>query len=165
MHDTALIFIYRIVNFDIMLGGSSGGRGPNVDTFDEGVEFGFQNLNCVREWIPLAFYSFHIPTMRDEQIKIGPELMFGDNITVIRGYSVPIHRVGSTMAHGAELKLCGSEIIQNMSFRWLQTVVTQSTNNSDTVYLDNVAISINFPEGHNIMMLLDDDFNDEMMIK
>ena len=50
------------------------------------------------------------------------------------------------------------------SFRWLQTVVTDSARNRDIVYLDNVAISINFPEGHNTT-LLDDDFNDEMMIK
>ena len=141
-----------------------GSRGPMLDSFDEGVEFGFRNLNRGRRWIPLAFYSFCAPTRRDEHIKIGPELMLSDNITVMRGYSVPIYRVGT---HRAELKLCGSEIIQSnasLSFRWLQTVITTSTNNSDTVYLDNVAISINFPEGHN-MTLLDDDFNDEMMIK
>ena len=133
-----------------------------MDSFDEGVEFGFQILNSGREWIPLAFYSFHI--IRDEQIKIGPELMLNDNITVIRGYSVPIYHVGT---HRAELKLCGSEIIQNnasLSFRWLQTVITDSAPNRDTAYLDNVTISINFPEGHNTT-LLDDDFNDEMMIK
>ena len=146
---------------------SGGGRGPNVDSFDEGVEFGFQNISSGREWIPLAFYSFHFPTKRDEQIKIGPELMFGDNITVIRGYSVPIYRVGSTMAHRADLKLCSSEIIQSnasLSFRWLQTVFTGNARNTDTAYLDNVAISINFPEGHNTT-LLDDDFDSETMIK
>ena len=92
--------------------------------------------------------------------------MLSDNITVMRGYSVPIYRVGT---HRAELKLCGSEIIQNnasLSFRWLQTVVTQNKENADTAYLDNITISINFPEGHN-MTLLDDDFNvnREMMIK
>ena len=73
--------------------------------------------------------------------------------------------VGGTIAHRAELKLCGSEIIQNMSFRWLQTVITDSARNRDIAYLDNVAISINFPEGHNNMTLLDDDFNNELMIK
>ena len=148
-----------------MFAGGSRGRGPNVDSFDEGVEFGFLNLSSSREWIPLAFYSFHIPTKRDEEIKIGPELMFGDNITVIRGYSVPIYdRVGT---HRAELKLCGSEIIQSnasLRFRWLQTVFTGNRSNTDTVYLDNVAISINFPEGHNTT-LLDDDFDSETMIK
>ena len=148
---------------------SSGGRGPNVDSFDEGVEFGFQNLNSGREWIPLAFYSFHSPGMLEEEIRIGPTLS-GNTAVVIRGYSVPIYRVGGTIAHRAELKLCGSEIIQSnasLSFRWLQTVVIDTGRNRDIVYLDNVTISINFPEGHNniIMMLLDDDFNNEMMIK
>ena len=158
-------FVYRIVNFEIMFV-SRGGRGPNVDSFDEGVEFGFQNLNSGREWIPLAFYSFHSPGSRDEQIRIGPTLS-GNTAVVIRGYSVPIYRVGGTIAHRAELKLCGSEIIQSnasLSFRWLQTVITDSARNRDIAYLDNVAISINFPEGYN-MTLLDDDFDSEMMIK
>jgi hypothetical protein len=133
------------------------------------VEFGFRNLNHGREWIPVAFYSFHTPAsnFRDENIKIGPELMPNDTIAVIRGYSVPIYRVGGTVAHRAELKLCGSEMIQNnasLSSRWLQTVVSSNIDNTDTVYVDNVAISINYPEGHN-MTLLEDDFNNEMMIK
>ena len=139
-----------------------------LEFFDEGVEFGFQNLNSGREWIPLAFYSFHTPGMREEEIRIGPTLS-GNTAVVIRGYSVPIYLVGGTITHRAELKLCGSKIIQNsasLSFRWLQTVVSIGENNLDIAYLDNVTISINFPEGHNnIMMLLDDDFNDEMMIK
>ena len=158
--------IYRIVNFDIMFV-SSGSSGPNVDSFDEGVEFGFQNLNSGREWIPLAFYSLRTPgNRRDEEIKIESTLN-SDNV-VIRGYSVPIYLVGT---HRAELKLCGSEIIQSnasLSFRWLQTVVTNNARNRDTVNLDNVAISINFPEGYNNninMTLLDDDFDSEMMIK
>ena len=140
----------------------SGSRGPILDSFDEGVEFGFQNLNSGREWIPLAFYSFHSPRLRDEDIRIGPTL--NHNTVVIRGYSVPIYLVGT---HRAELKLCGSDIIQSsasLGFRWLQTVYTQSVRNTDTVNLDNIAISINFPEGHNVT-LFDDDFNNEMMIK
>ena len=153
------------MNFDIIFAGV-GRRGPMVDSFDEGVEFGFRNLNRGREWIPLAFYSFAF--FRDDEIKIGSELLsLSDNTFVIRGSSVPIYRVGSTIARRAEMKLCGSEIIQNnasLSFRWLQTVVTDSVRNRDIAYLDNVAISINFPEGHN-MTLLDDDFNNEMMIK
>ena len=130
------------------------------------MEFGFRNLNSGREWIPLVFYSFYntAAARNNEQIKIGPTL--GDTV-VIRGYSVPIYLVGGTITHRAELKLCGSEIIQSnasLSFRWLQTVITDSASNRDIAYLDNVAISINFPEGHN-MTLLDDDFNDELMIK
>ena len=141
---------------------TGGSTGPRLEFFDEGVEFGFRNLNCGRGWIPLAFYSPVSPT-RNQQIRIGPTLH--GNVT-IRGYSVPIYQVGMRTRR-AELKLCGSEIIQNsasLSFRWLQTVITDSARNRDTVYLDNVAISINFPEGHN-MILLDDDFNNEMMIK
>ena len=166
IHDTALTFCttYRIVNFDIIFV-SGGNRGPLLEFFDEGVEFGFQNLNRGREWIPLAFYSPASPS-REEQIRIG-SILHGN--VVIRGYSVPIYSVGGTTTHRAELKLCGSEIIQSnasLSFRWLQTVITDNAPNRDTVYLDNVAISINFPEGHNIiMMLLDDNFNNEMMIK
>ena len=136
-----------------------------LDSFDEGVEFGFQDLHHGREWIPLAFYSFHHPDLRDEEIRIGPTL--SGNAVVIRGYSVPIDRVGGTIAHRADLKLCGSEIIQSnasLSFRWLQTVFTGNARNADTVYLDNVAISINFPEGHNTT-LFDDDFDSELMIK
>ena len=150
------------MNFDIIFGG--GHSGPRLDFFDEGVEFGFQNINHGREWIPLAFYPPASPNP-NEQIRIGSNLKL--MISDIRGYSVPIYRVGSTIACRAEFKLCGSEIIQNnasLSFRWLQTVVTQSVNNTDTVYLDNVAVSINFPEGHN-MTLLEDDFEDEMVIK
>jgi hypothetical protein len=153
-------FFNRIVNFDILFG--EGGRsGPRLDSFDEGVEFGFRNLNRGRGCIPLAFYS-PARTNRDERIRIGPEL--SNDITIIRGYSVPTYGVGSMIVHRAELKLCGSEMIQNnasLSFRWLQTVFSDSSNNRDTVHLDNVAISTNFPEGHNI----EDDFNNETMIK
>jgi hypothetical protein len=146
---------------------ADGGRNvPSLESFDEGVEFGFQNLNRGREWVPLAFYSFHTTARRNQRINIGPTL--SDTIIAIRGYSVPIYLVGGTVAHRAELKLCGSEMIQNnasLSFRWLQTVLDNTLiGNADTVYLDNVAISINFPEEHN-MTLLEDNFNNEKMIK
>jgi hypothetical protein len=152
------------VNFDIIFV-SSGSLRPRLNSFDEGVDFGFQNLNRGREWLPLVFYLSHDTTTarRDERINIGPTLS-DNSITVIRGYSVPIVNMST---HRAELKLCGSEMIQNnasLSFRWLQTVYTQSSDSSDTVYLDNVTISINFPEGYN-MTLLEDDFKNEMMIK
>ena len=144
------------MNFDIIFAGT----GNRLDSFDEGVEFGFRNLNSGRGWIPLVFYSFYDIAQRNVQIKIGPMLT-----VVIRGYNVPIYVVGT---HRAELKLCGSEIIQSnasLSFRWLQTALTKITTNIDTAYLDNVAISINFPEGYNIMTLLEDDFNSEVVIK
>ena len=139
-----------------------------LNSFDEGVEFGFQNPNHNREWIPLAFYSFLNPTMRNEDIKIGPDLMLNDSVTLIRGYNVSIYRVGGTTVHKAELKLCGSEIMQNyasLSFRWLQTVESSNASNSDIAYLDNVKISINnFPE-ESERTIFSDHFNSESMIQ
>ena len=140
-----------------------------LESFDEGVEFGFQNLNHGVEWIPLAFYSFQRPHIRDDEIKLGPELMPNDNIAIIRGYNVFIYLVGGTIAHRAELKLCGNEILgsdASLKFRWLQTVVSSSAANADPVYLDNVTISINSTQQlqYNIV-LFKDDFNDGMMIK
>ena len=135
-----------------------------LNSFDEGVEFGFQNLNHGREWIPLAFYSQNIQ-QRDNNITVGSDLMPGVNI---RGYNVSYSLDGATIR--AELKLCGSEIMQNngsLSFRWLQTIILGRSANTDETYLDDIMISINFPEEHNRsnMTLFDDDFNSEMMIK
>ena len=151
------------MNFNIRFFGGS--LGPRLNSFDEGVEFGFQNPNHNREWIPLAFYPFINPTLRNEEIKIGPDLMLNDRITLIRGYNVSIYRVGG---HRAELKLCGSEIMQNytsLSFRWLQTVESSNASNSDIAYLDNVNITINnFPEEHE-KTIFSDHFNNESKIK
>ena len=153
------------MNFNIRFAGRSR-LGPSLNSFDEGVEFGFQNLNHDKEWIPLAFYSFLNPTMRDEEIKIGPDLMLNDNVTLIRGYNVSIYRVGSEHRRRAELKLCGSKIMQNnvsLSFRWLQTVESSSASESDIAYLDNVKISINnFPEK---TIVFSDLFNSQSTIK
>ena len=152
------------MNFNILFV-SGNMLGPNLNSFDEGVEFAYQNLNDDREWIPLAFYSFHIPYNRDEDIEVGPA---SGTIATIRGYNVTIYRVGSKVARSAELKLCGSEVIQNnasLSFRWLQTVESASTANADTAYIDNVKFSINLSEEHNTTIIFDDDFNSETMIK
>ena len=133
-----------------------------LESFDEGVEFGFQNLNHGREWIPLAFYSFR-RTPRNDDIKVGSELMPGD-IVNIRGYNVFYSLVGSTITHNAQLKLCGNEIIRNnnsLSFRWLQTIVTNRATNADSVYLDNVMISINSSQEQ---ALFNDNFNSEIII-
>ena len=155
------------MNFNIVFAGGSLGRWLN--SFDEGVEFGFQNLNHNREWIPLAFYSSLNPTVRNEDIKIGPDLMLNDRVTLIQGYNASIYLVGSVNVHRAELKLCGSEIIQNnasLSFRWLQTVESSNASNSDIAYLDNVKISINnFPEERERTRIFSDRFNSESMIK
>ena len=150
------------MNFDILFS-SFGSR--ILESFDEGVEFGFQNLNHGREWIPLTFYSFQRPNRRDKDIKIGPELMSDDTIATIRGYNVSIFLVGGRNPHRAELKLCGSEIMQNnasLSFRWLQTVVSNNATNGDPAYLDNIRISVNTTQE---CVLFNDDYNNEMMIK
>ena len=129
------------MNFNILFG-SDGSPGPRLNSFDEGVEFGVQNRNHNREWIPLAFYSFHNPTSRNEEIKIGPDLMLNDRVTLIRGYNVSIYLVGGTMVQGA------------------------NASNSDIAYLDNVNISINnFPEEHERTTIFSDHFNSESMIK
>ena len=153
------------MEFSILFSNESS-KSSRLNSFDEGMEFGFQNLNQGREWIPLAFYSFKC-TQRDSNIIVGSDLMPGNNFINIRGYNVSYSLVGATIAHRAELKLCGNEIMQNnasLSFRWLQMVISGRSDNADPAYLDNITISINFPEEHS-MTLFDDDFNSEMMIK
>ena len=148
------------MKFDILFG-IRGGK--LLDSFDEGVEFGFRNLNHGREWIPLTFYSFR-RTPRDDDIKLGSELMPGDFVNM-RGHSVFYSLVSGTVTHNAQLKLCGNEIMQNnasLNFRWLQTVVISHAENADVAYLDNVIISINSPREHG---LFNDDFNSGIMIK
>ena len=160
--NACIIFhFHRRVNFDILFS-----RGNILETFDEGVEFGFQNLNQGREWIPLTFYSFQNTNRRDGDIKVGSESTFGDNHIIIRGYNVPFALVGGTVTHRAEFKLCGSEIVHNnasLSFRWIQTVISSRDANADPVYLDNIAISINSTQQQNV--LFKDDFNSGIMIK
>ena len=147
------------MNFDILF--SSRNR---LESFDEGVEFGFRNLNHGREWIPLAFYSF-LANQREDDIKLGSELMSHNRTSGfinIRGCSVFYSIIRERRA---QLKLCGSEIIRNnasLSFRWLQTIVANRASNADLTYLDNVMISTNSPQEH---VLFNDDFNSEIMIK
>ena len=159
---SALYHSNRRVNFEILFSSRN-----ILESFDEGVEFGYQNLNHGTEWIPLAFYSFQRPNIRDDDIKLGPELKFSDNIAIIRGYSVNIYLVGGTIVHKAELKLCGSEIVgsdTSLKFRWLQTVVSSSASNADPVYLDNVTISVNSTL-HNTVLFQDDFDRGGMVIK
>ena len=162
MCDYSILYFHRIVEFNVLFSNRGGGI---LDSFDEGLEFGFQNLNQGIEWVPLMFYSFQNTGKRDDDIKIGSELIFGDNtVVIIRGHNVSFSLVRD---HRAELKLCGREIICNnasLSFRWLQTVISSSTVNADPVYLDNVKIRlrINSSEEH---VLFKDDFNSGTMIK
>ena len=142
LHDNNYSHFHRRVNFDIIFTAQSGSNLRQLNSFDEGVEFGFQNLDHGREWIPLAFYSFQQTNIHDEDFKIAPELMF--NATIVTTMHVSIFY--RAHVHGAELKLCGSEIMQNnatLSFRWLQTVRSGRSANADEVYLDNIRISMN----------------------
>ena len=152
---------HRRVNFDILFSNVGTRR---LESFDEGMEFGFRNLNYGREWIPLTFYSFL--ANRDDDIKLGSELMSHNHTSgfvTIRGHSVYYSLVRN---HSVQLKICGSEIMQSntsLSFRWLQTTVTNRVSYSDPVYLDNVMISmVSSPKEH---ALLKDDFNSETIIK
>ena len=97
--------------------------------------------------------------------RIGPR--FSGDIVSIRGYNVSFSEslVGGTNAHRADLKLCDREIMQNnasLSFRWLQTVTSQTKPDSVLVYLDNITISVNSSEEYVLLM---DAFNNATMIK
>ena len=138
---------------------------PNnrLDSFDEGVEFAFQNLNIGKEWIPLVFYTSRTLSVRDEEISIA-EIMLGDSNFNLRGYNVSFLNIATT-SHNIQLKICGRGVIQDgavLTFRWLQTIVGISSENLDETFLDNVQVSINFPQ-HSVVFM--DDFNGQESIK
>lgn len=128
--------------------------------FDEGIEFGYRNIDIDGEWIPLLFISPVTELEREEQISVGT--ISSPNSVNIRGYSVPFRIEGQSVE--IQLKMCGDKVIQNntlLAFRWLQTVVQSNTlNRSSQVYLDNVRLSIN--SSHVLFM---DNFNDQGDIK
>ena len=133
-----IVSFCREVNFMLQI--TPGGN--SLSSLDEGVEFGYRMNDS--PWIPLAFYSS--TTERDDGIRIG-ELVNGDTLT-IRGYSVPFIQ-GDTQS--AQLKLCGSDIIQNnalLSFRWLQTSSSVLDRSVDDITLDDVQISTFSPQQH-----------------
>ena len=130
-----------------------------IDSFDEGVEFGFRNLNSNREWIPLVFYT--AKSNHDDEIKIGEAI---DSI-ILRGYNVSFNEILSYSS--IQLKMCGPEIIQSdavLNFRWLQTVVTPAAANNDAAELDNVMIKLVYPK-QNCYTLFMEDFNNQDAIK
>ena len=132
----------------------------NLDSLDEGLEFGYRNDS---EWIPLAFFSSLVD--QDNVIKVGEQT--GNNLITIRGYSVPFI-LGDT--HSVQLKLCGSDIIQDnasliMSFRWLQTVRSSLASSVDDIAIDNVQISIMSPTQQLNVELLTDNFNNQINIR
>ena len=130
----------------------------NLDSLDEGVEFGCR-INNNNEWIPLAWYSSQ--TNRDTNWTEVGTLM--DNNLTVRGFSVPfIH--GDT--HNVALNLCGSEVIENgasLSFRWLQTVNSSLGPGIDNIAIDDVQIGIKSSTLQ--LVLLMDNFDNQISIK
>lgn len=133
-----------------------------IDSFDEGVEFGFRNLNSGREWIPLVFYTAISKSNRDDEINVGETI--GDSIN-LRGYNVSFNK---TLSYSSiQLKMCGPEIIQSdavLNFKWLQTVVTPAFANNNAAKLDNVMIKLVYPK-QNCYTLFMEDFNNQDAIK
>ena len=129
----------------------------DLDSLDEGVEFGYR-LND-NEWIPLAWYSSQ--TNRDDWIEVG--MLTDNNNLTVRGFSVPyIHGNAQNVA----LKLCGSEVIEDgasLSFRWLQTTNSSLGEGLDDIAIDDVQIVIKSSTLQ--LVLLTDNFNNQMSIK
>ena len=160
--------MHRKVRFSLRFGGIDDGN--ILNSFDEGVEFSFRNLNSSRrEWIPLMFFTSVDPNNRNERINIGG---ISAGRVQIRGYSVLYN---STIANNASrpldvtLSICGSEIVQNngtfnhIQFRWLQTVTQTANPNRDRVLLDDVEIIYSYLiEKHRIFM---DDFNNQTTLE
>ena len=156
--------MHREVRFSLQLGGTSGNT---LNSFDEGVEFSFRNLNSSRrEWIPMMFFAS--VDNRDARIYIGD---ISDVRVQIRGYSV---LYDSTIANDASrplnvnLSICGSEIVQNngifnhIQFRWMQTATHAANPNRDRVLLDNVEICSYLIKKYQIFM---DDFNNQTTLE
>ena len=161
--------MHREVTFSLRLGGNES-LGNDLDSFDEGVEFSFRNLNSSsREWIPLMFFTSTVTDRRDGSINIGDTT--SSSRVQIRGYSVLYN---SNIANDASrpldvnLSICGSEIVQSngvfnhIQFRWLQTVLQIARSNRDRVLLDNVEIYSYLIKKYQIFM---DDFNDQTTLE
>ena len=158
--------MHREVTFSLRLG--TGGRGGNtLDSFDEGMEFSFRNLNSSsRELIPLMFYTS--TDRRDGQINIG-RVNTSSGRVQIRGYSV-LYNIANDASRSLDvnLSICGSEITQSngifnhIQFRWLQSTVQPAEPNRDIVLLDNVEICSYLIKKYQIFM---DDFNDQTTLE
>ena len=152
---------HREVSFKLQLA-------TDIDSFDEGVEFGIQNYSS-REWIPVMFYASQYS--RSNQTYVG-EMDTSSNTVNIRGYNVQFILI-SGGEDDAELKnltikLCSdsSTILENvefLSFRWIQTVV-QTNTTDNLVFLDDIQIKSVDPSqiSHELLM---DDFNNQASIR
>ena len=136
------------MRFSLQLGSPQNSGNP-LNSFDEGVEFSFRNLNSSinREWIPLMFYATMSPIEKNRASAINVGEAFEQ--VNIRGYNVS-YVIGSNNASEtiqANLSICGSEIVQSsglfnhIQFRWLQTVTQSGNRNRDRVLLDDVTVS------------------------
>ena len=157
--------MHREVRFSLRLGGTGGNT---LDSFDEGVEFSFRNLNSSsREWMPLMFFTSR--NNRDGLINIGDTT--SSSRVQIRGYSVLYN---STIANDASrpldvnLSICGSEVVQSngtfnhIQFQWLQSTAQTADPNRDTALLDKVEICSYSIKKHQIFM---DDFNNQTTLE
>ena len=156
------------MKFSPRLGGIN--HGNSLNSFDEGVEFSFQNLNSSsREWIPLMFYSSRHTSVRNDRIYIG-EVNHHSGLVNIRGYNVPYIIISNDASQSLEVCviICGSEISQHsrqfinnwIQFRWLQTVTQEIGHNRDIVILDDITISSYLIQQY-IVKILADDFNNQ----
>ena len=152
------------MQFTLKLGGPGGLLGLN--TFDEGVEFSFQNLNGSGEWIPLVFYSTRT-NPRGNSNNFG-DLLSENTLINIRGYNVNYTMLDNNASVEVELNICGEEIGRSdgllnwVRFRWLQTVEQARAQNRDRVLLDNIQISAHSTQQH---MIFSDSFDNETSIK
>ena len=161
---------HREVKFSLQFGGMN--IGSMLNSFDEGVEFSFRNLNSSsREWIPLMFYSSRCTNTRNGRIYIG-EVNDTSGQVKIRGYDVPYIIISNDASQSLEPRviICGSEISQHsgqfnwIQFRWLQTVTQTSDPNRDRIVLDDIAISSYLTQQH-IVKIFADDFNNQTTTK
>lgn len=143
------------MNFDLLVGYHN-----NLDSFDEGVEFAFRlcNLNECRDWIPIRFYINN--STRNDLIYVGDKS--SHNEIMLRGYNVKYE----SDFHKVQLTLCSERIAQSdfIQFRWLQTV-RLNKEGADGVNLDNVKIVFNSTLEHELVPLLEDDFNNQTAIE
>ena len=150
--------------------------GNSLNSFDEGVEFAFKNLNTSQEWIPLMFFSradSNKNLRRGNNIYVG-EIPTDQDVVIIRGYNVSFKMIGNGEENKVEyaIKICGKEIMQSngvllscMKFRWLQTVSqVRNRPNRDIILLDDVVVRAYSDQQQNLVVFKDS-FNNQASIK
>ena len=155
------VIVCRLVNFDLRLGYLD----ERLDSFDEGVEFAFRLCNLTStehsNWIPIRFYTNNTIDDRRNFIFIGNKS--SHDKVLLRGYNVS-YQVGHV--HQVQVKLCDRGIAHSdfIQFRWLQTV-RLNKEGADRVTLDNVTIVHNSSNLEQLVVLLEDNFNNQTAIE